>query len=197
MPSGLIKFSNKNADYNSGVFSVKSLNFMKFEFVKKRIASLSVLNCIRRSDSGVAVLEFAIVLVAMLIITGGSLSYGLLFFEEQTIIEAIRVGTRSAATAPVGTAPDIVAQRIQDSIFTFMTNSGIDSSSYGVKISPIQVPLEGGTNQSGVTVILIHRSNMRETFGQIGISTVCFSGTTLLEGSNTATAYADTGMEGC
>ena len=170
---------------------------MDIKAVTKRRACHSFTSCFGCSESGVAVLEFAIVLVAMVIITGGSLSYGLLFFEEQTIIEAIRVGTRSAATAPVGTEPDVVAQRIQDSILTFIANSGIDSSSYGVKITPIQLPLDGGTNQSGVKISLIHRSNMRETFGQIGISTVCFSGTTLLEGSNTATAYADIGTEGC
>lgn len=150
-----------------------------------------------RSESGVAVLEFAFILTLIGIITGASLAYGLVFFEELAIVEALRIGSRSAATCAIGTPPNVVTQRIRQSMDAFLAASRVNQNSYQIKITPTTYPVPEGPAENGVIITLRHSGNVQQVFGQLGISTLCFSGSALLEKTNTADASADDGTDDC
>lgn len=150
-----------------------------------------------RGQSGVAAIELALVLGVMVIVIGGSIAYGLMFLEEQTLVEAIHTGTRAAALNPAGTPPDVLTARIKNSVTAFIQQTGSDPSRYALKITPFQVPLTETTNSPAVRLSLTRKNRNWAIFGQSYVSTGCFGGSTTIEKSNTADSFTDEGGADC
>lgn len=153
--------------------------------------------CQFRSEGGVAVLEFAIILPLMLLITGASLGYGMLFWEEQRIVESIRVGTRTAALCPGGIPAADLSGHVRDAITKFISNGGGDPGNFALRITPLDIPLSGQPDQKGLRVTLTRLNNQASILGFAGLSTSCFSGTSMLEKNNTAEAVSEEGSSDC
>jgi Flp pilus assembly protein TadG len=73
---------------------------------------LSWLNRFRRDDSGIQLVELAIVMPVFLLLFGATAEFGRFFYEYTTVAKAARVGTRYLTSAAVNTAQDTVAKNL-------------------------------------------------------------------------------------
>src|SRR5215813_7641057 len=78
----------------------------------RRSRRLHWLNRFRRDDSGVQLLEVAIVLPILLLLFGAVAEFGRYFYEYTTVAKASRLGARYLATAAVKPAEDANAKNL-------------------------------------------------------------------------------------
>lgn len=110
---------------------------------------------------GVAAVEFAFVLTALLALLHGIATFGSIFYVEQAIARAAEDGVRSVATLPAGTAPS--AQQVSDVVYDTLAGSLVAPSSASATIGgrrawvaanvQVTVAVSGGQ----VTVTVTHR----------------------------------------
>lgn len=67
---------------------------------------------LRRDESGVQLVEAAIVLPIFLVLFAATAEFGRYFYEYTTLAKASRVGARYLSTSPVGSAGDTTAKNI-------------------------------------------------------------------------------------
>ncbi len=79
---------------------------------------------------GLAVVEVALVLPLLLLLTFGAIKYGWLFLKAQQITNAARLGAR-LAILPNATTDDVL-----NAIKSLMESAGMDESGYAVTITP-------------------------------------------------------------
>jgi Flp pilus assembly protein TadG len=73
---------------------------------------LSWLNRFRRDDSGIQLVELAIVMPVFLLLFGATAEFGRFFYEYTTVAKAARVGTRYLTSAAVNTTQDTTAKNL-------------------------------------------------------------------------------------
>jgi Flp pilus assembly protein TadG len=78
----------------------------------RRWRRLSWLNRFRRDDSGIQLVELAIVMPVFLLLFGATAEFGRFFYEYTTVAKAARVGTRYLTSAAVNTAQDTIAKNL-------------------------------------------------------------------------------------
>ena len=84
---------------------------------------------------GLAMIETAIVLPLVLLLTMGLIEYGWLFLKAQQITNAARQGAR------VGARADASNLDIQDAVTGAMTLAGMEGSGYQLLIAPTDIAL--------------------------------------------------------
>lgn len=78
----------------------------------RRWPRLSWLKRFRRDDSGIQLVELAIVMPVFLLMFGATAEFGRFFYEYTTVAKAARVGTRYLTSAAVNTAEDTKAKNL-------------------------------------------------------------------------------------
>jgi hypothetical protein len=79
---------------------------------RRRWRRLFDLQRLRRDESGIQLVEAAIVLPIFLVLFAATAEFGRYFYEYTTLAKAARVGSRYLTTQPVGIAGDIAAKNI-------------------------------------------------------------------------------------
>ena len=108
-----------------------------------------------RCRRGIALIEMAIVLPVLILMTLGLIEYGWMFLQAQQITNAARQGARVGATIDAGAADVVTA------ISNAMTNAGLSSSGYQVTVTPSDV--------SGLGVGESFTVNVSVTYANIGL----------------------------
>ena len=78
----------------------------------RRWRRLSWLNRFRRDDSGIQLVELAIVMPVFLLLFGATAEFGRFFYEYTTVAKAARVGSRYLISAAVNSAQDTTAKNL-------------------------------------------------------------------------------------
>ena len=78
----------------------------------RRWRRLSWLNRFRRDDSGIQLVELAIVMPVFLLLFGATAEFGRFFYEYTTVAKAARVGSRYLISAAVNSAQDTAAKNL-------------------------------------------------------------------------------------
>lgn len=78
----------------------------------RRWRRLSWLNRFRRDDSGIQLVELAIVMPVFLLLFGATAEFGRFFYEYTTVAKAARVGSRYLTSAAVNTTQDTIAKNL-------------------------------------------------------------------------------------
>ena len=100
-------------------------------------------NLTRRTRHGTALVEMALALLLLMLLTMGAIEYGWFFLKQQQITNAARQGARIASTADASTSDATTY------VGTLMTNYGMGSSGYTASASPTEVKgLARGTSIS-------------------------------------------------
>ena len=73
---------------------------------------LSWLNRFRRDDSGIQLVELAIVMPVFLLLFGATAEFGRFFYEYTTVAKAARVGSRYLISAAVNSTQDTAAKNL-------------------------------------------------------------------------------------
>jgi Flp pilus assembly protein TadG len=79
---------------------------------------------------GMAVIEMALLLPLLLILTFGMIEYSWMFLKQQNITNTARAGVRIAATA------DSTNAEVNAQVTSMMNSYGLGSSGYNVNITP-------------------------------------------------------------
>jgi len=108
-----------------------------------------------RSERGAAAVEFALVVIPLLYIVFGIISYGFMLSFRQSISQAAAEGARAAAVTPGGVSNPDLMSRAQEAI-----NQALDS--YGVKC----------TGTSGAAGTLTHQGNAAGSC-KVELNTTC------------------------
>ena len=86
---------------------------------------------IRDARRGAILLEFAIAVPLLLILTFGLIEYGWLFQKAQHTSNAARQGAR------VGATPDATAGDVTNAVTNAMTAGGVSAGNYSINLIPI------------------------------------------------------------
>jgi len=78
----------------------------------RRWGRLSWLNRFRRDDSGIQLVELAIVMPVFLLLFAATAEFGRFFYEYTTVAKAARVGSRYLISAAVNSAQDTAAKNL-------------------------------------------------------------------------------------
>ena len=78
----------------------------------RRWRRLSWLNRFRRDDSGIQLVELAIVMPVFLLLFAATAEFGRFFYEYTTVAKAARVGSRYLISAAVNSAQDTAAKNL-------------------------------------------------------------------------------------
>jgi len=93
----------------------------------------------RSNQQGVALVELALVIVLVFIMTFAAMEYGWMFSRMQQIASAAREGVREAVL------PDATTDEVHDIIDNMMRDFGMAGSGYTVTLSPSDITsLEAG-----------------------------------------------------
>jgi len=127
---------------------------------------------------GAAVLEMALVLPLMVMLSLGVVSYGYLIYLKNTFQGAAQAGARAAIPS---TATNSSVTGSSGIVTTMMTAAGISSSNYTVTLNP--------SNVSGVSAGTAITVTISATWGNVGIQALptCFGG---ISNSTTITCSA-------
>lgn len=82
-----------------------------------------------RGEEGAAAVEFALVVVPLLVILVGIMSYGYMLSFRQAISQAAAEGARAAAVTPEGTAPEVREQRALEAVDAALGSYGVSCGS--------------------------------------------------------------------
>lgn len=88
---------------------------------------------LKKNRRGVTVVETALVLPLLLLLTMGAVRYGWLFLKTQQITNATRMGARTAVL------PDATVAGVQANILVLMTAAGMGASGYSVTMTPADI----------------------------------------------------------
>ena len=88
---------------------------------------------LRRTERGAALVELAIVLTLVMILTFGVMEYGWMFYQMQQVTAAAREGARDAVV------PDATTGDVQATVDGLMASLGLGGSGYTVDISPLNI----------------------------------------------------------
>jgi len=122
--------------------------------VGSRLAMVRILKEKRR---GAALVEMAIVMLLLLMLTMGAIKYGWLFLKAQQITNATRQGARLASL------PNVDLTDVEASIETMMDAAGMAkaTSNYSVAITSGDLSASGLPEQATVTVLItVPRANI-------------------------------------
>ena len=100
----------------------------------------------RRRSRGTALVELAVVLLLLMMLTFAVMEYGWMFFRLQQVISVARSGARRAVL------PDSSSADVQGLITALMAGWGMDSSGYTVTVSPSDVTLPEPGQVLSVTI---------------------------------------------
>jgi len=89
--------------------------------------------CLAKTERGAALVELALVLTLLVILTFGVMEYGWMFYQMQQVTAAAREGARDAVV-PDATAADVLA-----TVDGLMASLGLGGSGYTVNISPLNI----------------------------------------------------------
>jgi len=107
----------------------------------RRWHRLSWLNRFRRDDSGIQLVELAIVMPVFLLLFGATAEFGRFFYEYTTVAKAARVGTRYLTSAAVNTVEDTKAKNLV--VYGNATGTGSPILS-GLTTSNVVITRQGG-----------------------------------------------------
>lgn len=96
------------------------------------MAKLRMKSRLKRNE-GTALIELALVLMILVLLTFGVMEYGWMFFQVQQVTNAARAGAREAIL------PDTTNADVEAVVDTAMTDAGLSTSGYGVTITPTDV----------------------------------------------------------
>ena len=105
---------------------------------------------------GLSLVEAALVLPIVVMLTFALIEYGWLFLQAQQLSNAARHGARLAVL------PDTTTQHVNDQIATMLADAGLGDSGYTVQITPADVTLA----ESGETVTV----SVTVTYANIGLA---------------------------
>ena len=142
---------------------------------RRRWRRLFDLHRLRRDESGVQLVEAAIVVPIFLVLFAATAEFGRYFYEYTTLAKATRVGARFLTTSEVGTVGDTAAKNI----VVFGNAAGTGSPLLpNLAASHVVITREGGTPvlPEKVTVTIVgyeHQSifNLGALTGISGLST--------------------------
>jgi Flp pilus assembly protein TadG len=107
----------------------------------RRWRRLHPLQRFRRDESGIQLVEVAIVVPILLILFGATAEFGRFFYEYTTLTKAARGATRYLSVNPVGTAEDTAAKNI----LVFGNPAGTGTPILpGLATSNVEIVREGG-----------------------------------------------------
>ena len=86
-----------------------------------------------KSERGAALVELAVVLMLLVVLTFGVMEYGWMFYQMQQVTAAAREGARDAVV-PDATSADVMAM-----VDGLMSSLGLGASGYTVDISPLNI----------------------------------------------------------
>ncbi len=84
----------------------------------------------RSRSEGIVLVELAIVLPLLLMLTFGIIEYGWLFLKAQQVTNAARQGAR------VGATPDATNADVENAVSTVLTAAGMGGSGYSLAYQP-------------------------------------------------------------
>lgn len=105
---------------------------------------------------GAALVEAALVLPILLILTFGVLEYGWMFIKDQEITSAARQGARIAATV------DATNAQVQSAVSSIMSANGLGGSGYQLTFSPANVATVSPKSSLTVSISVTY-SNIKLT----------------------------------
>lgn len=109
-----------------------------------------------RQSPGVAMIEFAICVVVLVLLASGILDYGIALREHAVMVEAARVGARAASAAE--TLDGAVLSNLAVNVSRdFLQSQGLDGADYGYRIKPVEVFAEDGTSMGWWAKLVISR----------------------------------------
>jgi len=111
----------------------------------------------RKSERGIVLIEMAIVLQLLLLLTFAVIEYGWIFTKSGEIVNAARNGAR------IGVTIDATNSDIQNAVAALMTQAGLGDSGYAVDISPSDVTLLNAGDTLTVTVTVNYDDNIELT----------------------------------
>lgn len=90
---------------------------------------------LRNSNSkrGVALIEFAISLPLLVLLTFGAIEYGWMFLKMQEVTNAARAGSRLAVL------PDTTSAEVNTSVGTYLAAAGMGAVAYAITTTPAEV----------------------------------------------------------
>jgi Flp pilus assembly protein TadG len=94
---------------------------------------------LRRNEAGAAAVEFALVLIPLLLLVFGIIEFGLILYDKQIITYASGVGARLGTVYP---APNAAA--IQANVRNYLTGAGLNAGTATINVTGDQGP--SGTN---------------------------------------------------
>jgi len=110
----------------------------------RRSRRLHWLSRFRRDDSGVQLLEVAIVLPILLVLFGAVAEFGRYFYEYSTVAKASRLGARYLASKSVTGSTNYVANAKNLVVYGNIAGTGTPVLT-GLTTSNVQVTYSGGT----------------------------------------------------
>ena len=117
-------------------------------------------NSIVSGEAGTAILEFAVCLVFLMMISFGVSSLYFSLQEHSAVAEAARVGARAAGMLSPGTSANVVTETALNMASSFLRDSGYQPENYSLQVIPDQISL----TQTG-TVNMIRLSIRRPSGG--------------------------------
>jgi Flp pilus assembly protein TadG len=94
---------------------------------------------VRRNRTGAALVELAIALPVLLILTLGLIEYGWVFYKVSQVNMAARAGVR------VAVRPDATETQVRTAVNSMMSQSGIKTDAYTIAPSPMTLAVPVGT----------------------------------------------------
>ena len=86
-----------------------------------------------RRKAGTVLVETALILPLLLILTFGLIEYGWMFYKTEQISNAARQGVR------VAVRPDATVPQVQGSVGSLLNAAGLGSSGYDVSLTPSDI----------------------------------------------------------
>lgn len=108
---------------------------------ERRTRRLNWLRCFRKDESGIQLVELAIVLPVFLLLFGATAEFGRFFYEYTTVAKAARVGARYLATAAVNGVEDTRARNLV--VYGNLTGTGSPVIS-GLSTGQVVITRQGG-----------------------------------------------------
>lgn len=109
----------------------------------RRSRRLHILNRFRRDESGVQLLELALVLPILLLLFGAVAEFGRYFYEYTTVAKAARVGARYLATKSVISGKDYVGDAKKIVVYGNIAGTGSPVLP-GLGLNNVDVQYQGG-----------------------------------------------------
>ncbi len=107
-----------------------------------------------RSNSGGAIIEFALSLPLLIVLLSGSTDYGLMLKEHAAMVEAAYSGARAASQQPIGTSQTDLTSTAQFTAQTMLQQARLNPADYLIQVHPLSINLEHGPSAQAVQVTI-------------------------------------------